>query len=95
MTDLFYIDLSLLKLGKIFDAVVPGTFIDMLGRKVTFKKADLQKYVKNTQDAIKAATTESGEVVAAGHAGLLMVKGPNVMLGYLNNEYYSKNSEQK
>ena len=72
MTDLFYIDLSLLKLGKIFDAVVPGTFIDMLGRKVTFKKADLQKYVKNTQAAIKAATTESGEVVglpidARGH----------------------------
>ena len=72
MDGLFYIDLALLKLGKIFDAVVPGTFVDMLGRKVTFKKSDLQKYVKNTQEAIEAATTESGEVVglpidARGH----------------------------
>lgn len=72
MNGLFYIDLATLKLGKIFDAVVSGSFVDMLGRKVTFKKSDLAAYVKNTMAAIEATTTESGEIVglpidARGH----------------------------
>lgn len=72
MSGFFYIELASLALGKAFDAVVSGNFVDMLGRKVTFKKADLQTYVKNTMEAIEATTTESGEVVglpidARGH----------------------------
>jgi acyl-[acyl-carrier-protein]-phospholipid O-acyltransferase/long-chain-fatty-acid--[acyl-carrier-protein] ligase len=35
---------------------------------------------------VKIACSESGRELPAGQAGLLMVKGPNVMLGYLNRE---------
>jgi acyl-[acyl-carrier-protein]-phospholipid O-acyltransferase/long-chain-fatty-acid--[acyl-carrier-protein] ligase len=36
--------------------------------------------------AVKIVDVESGHILAAGKEGLLMVKGPNVMLGYLNME---------
>jgi len=61
--EFFYIELAQLTDGKPFDALVPGTFIDMLGRKVIFKKNELNTYLKNTLAAIAATTTESGEVV--------------------------------
>jgi acyl-[acyl-carrier-protein]-phospholipid O-acyltransferase/long-chain-fatty-acid--[acyl-carrier-protein] ligase len=35
---------------------------------------------------VKIVSLDDGSVVATGKAGLLYVKGPNVMLGYLNNE---------
>ena len=35
---------------------------------------------------VKVICPESGRELPAGQAGLLMVKGPNVMLGYLNRE---------
>jgi len=36
--------------------------------------------------AVKVVDPESGEVLDAGRSGLIMVKGPNVMLGYLGRE---------
>ncbi|MBW8001558.1 MAG: AMP-binding protein [Planctomycetes bacterium] len=35
---------------------------------------------------VKVVSVESGELLGVGEAGLLFVKGPNVMLGYLNKE---------
>ena len=66
--EFLYIELAHLTAGKAFDALVPGTFIDMLGRKVTFKKSELQTYLKNTLAAIKETTTESGESTATSVA---------------------------
>lgn len=68
----FYVDMAQLTSGKDFDAMVAGSFVDMLGRKVVFKADDLATYVKNTQIAIDATKTESGELVglpidAKGH----------------------------
>lgn len=49
--------------GRPFDGLVPGEFVDMWGSEVRITKRDLKQFVKNTQDAIDATTTESGEVV--------------------------------
>lgn len=70
--EVLYVNLAQLANGRSFDAMVPGTFVDMLGRTVTFKKTELEKYVENTKGAIAATSTESGEVVglpidAKGH----------------------------
>lgn len=45
-----------------FDALVAGKYIDMLGRAVEFKAGDLEAYVNNTRAAIEATRGESGEV---------------------------------
>lgn len=60
---IFFIELAQLKQGKVFDALVPGSFKDMFGRKFSFKKTEMKTYLKNTLAAIAATTTESGEVV--------------------------------
>lgn len=63
-TNVLFVELqSPLTDGRAFDALVPGEHIDMLGREVQFKKSELADYVANTQKAIDAATSESGEVV--------------------------------
>ena len=49
--------------GSPFDALVSGSFTDMLGRVVEFKAADLQTFVANTMAAIEATRSESGEVI--------------------------------
>src|SRR5207244_309820 len=36
--------------------------------------------------SVRIVNTETGEPVPMGEAGLLLVKGPNVMVGYLGNE---------
>ena len=48
--------------GKPFDAFAPGAFKDMLGRPVEFKAGELSDYVANTQAAIEATRSESGDV---------------------------------
>ena len=54
---------SVLTEGAVFDAITVGTFIDMYGRKATFRENDLPKYVENTRANIEASITEEGEVV--------------------------------
>lgn len=49
--------------GKAFDGVASGSFIDMHGRVVVIKATDMPTYLKNTQAAIEASKTESGELV--------------------------------
>jgi len=49
--------------GRMFDALVAGTYTDMLGRVVEFKKKELAEYVSNTQQASEATRTESGDIV--------------------------------
>jgi hypothetical protein len=58
--------------GRAFDGVAFGTFNDMLGREITLEPDDAADYAANTQAAIDATTTESGELVglpidAQGH----------------------------
>jgi hypothetical protein len=58
--------------GAAFDGVAFGVFNDMLGREIELDADDAGKYVENTQAAIDATTTESGELVglpidAQGH----------------------------
>jgi hypothetical protein len=58
--------------GRAFDGVAFGTFRDMLGREIELDADDAGDYVDNTQAAIDATTTESGELVglpidAQGH----------------------------
>ncbi len=61
-SNIHFIELALSD-GAAFDALVPGTFTDMLGREVTISPSDLSKIVDNTIEAISAAVTKSGEVV--------------------------------
>jgi hypothetical protein len=49
--------------GKPFDAVAFGVFRDMLGREVEIDPDDADAIVANTQAAIEASATESGELV--------------------------------
>jgi hypothetical protein len=58
--------------GRAFDGVAFGTFSDMYGREITLEADDAAAFVANTQAAIAATTTESGELVglpidAEGH----------------------------
>lgn len=57
-----FVDLALAD-GKAFDGVAPGTFTDMLGRRVTISQERLAEMVANTIEAINATRTESGETV--------------------------------
>ena len=58
-----WIELATLEDGQPFDGMAFGTFVDMLGREVELEADDAADFVKNTEAAIKATTTESGEVV--------------------------------
>ncbi len=49
--------------GKTFDALAPGKFVDMYGRKLEIKTGDLEQYAENTRRAIDATKTEGGEIV--------------------------------
>lgn len=51
------------KPGKPFDGMRAGTFIDMRGTPVTFGAAELAEYVRNTNAAIEATKTPSGDIV--------------------------------
>jgi len=59
----FELSESVLTEGAAFDAITTGTFIDMYGRKATFREKDLPKYVDNTKANIEASITDEGEVV--------------------------------
>ncbi len=61
-SNIHFIELALSD-GATFDALVPGTFTDMLGREVTISPSDLSKIVENTIEAIGAAVTATGEIV--------------------------------
>lgn len=65
MTNLFLTELAedALTEGKAFDGVAFGTFRDMLGREITLDVDDADDFVANTQAAIDATKTESGELV--------------------------------
>ena len=65
MENLLFFELTadVLTSGKAFDALTVGTFTDMYGRKSTFRKKDLPKYVENTKAVIAASETDSGEIV--------------------------------
>lgn len=49
--------------GRAFDGMTHGHFIDMWGTEVKITQRDLETYVSNTLESIKASVTESGEVV--------------------------------
>lgn len=49
--------------NKPFDGMTHGDFTDMWGFDVHISKRDLQSYLANTLDAIKASTTASGQIV--------------------------------
>ncbi len=49
--------------GKPIDVVAPGEFVDMYGRPVKVKPEELPAYIENTQEALEATRTESGELV--------------------------------
>ena len=49
--------------GKTFDGFVAGNFIDMRGRRILVEEDELEDYVANTQAAIEATESESGEIV--------------------------------
>jgi len=49
-----------------------------------FRQATVGRPIPGVQ--VKIVHPESGKPMAVGQEGLLMVKGPNVMLGYLNKE---------
>lgn len=49
--------------GHKFDGMTHGHFIDMWGMEINISKRDLESYVSNTKEVIKASTTESGEIV--------------------------------
>jgi hypothetical protein len=51
------------EIGKPFDALAPGTFTDMHGRKVTLDESDFSTIVGNTMAAIQSTETESGKIV--------------------------------
>lgn len=57
-----FVDLALAD-GRPFDGLAAGEFIDMYGRKVSFKPDELDEYAANTQAAIEATRSESGELV--------------------------------
>ena len=64
MTNVLFIELqSALSDGSAFDALVSGTYTDMMGREIEFKADGLQDFVSNTRLAIEATRTEGGEVV--------------------------------
>src|SRR3990167_5450226 len=52
-----------LRAGQFFDGLAPGKFTDMHGQAVVIEPGELQTYIRNTQTAIEAARSESGEVV--------------------------------
>jgi len=64
-TNIFYVDLGpeALQDGKWFDGMSVGEFTDMWGSEVEIKDGDLDAYVENTVNAIRATITESGELV--------------------------------
>lgn len=49
--------------GKWFDGLASGEFTDMWGREIEIKTEDLQVFVSNTNGAIEATRSESGELV--------------------------------
>ncbi|KKN73390.1 hypothetical protein LCGC14_0400930 [marine sediment metagenome] len=49
--------------GKTFDGLVAGDFVDMHGRRILVEEDELEDYVANTQSAIEATESESGEIV--------------------------------
>jgi len=58
--------------GREFDGMAEGSFVDMMGREVNLNGAEFAQFAANTQDAILATRTDSGEVVglpidAQGH----------------------------
>ena len=56
----------------LIDGMAPGKFVDMRGKRVEFKKEDLQTFVTNTLAALETTKDENGEIVgfpidAIGH----------------------------
>jgi hypothetical protein len=49
--------------SKPFDGMAAGTFIDMYGRRATFKKEELSTYVANTKKALASTKDSSGAIV--------------------------------
>lgn len=49
--------------GKPIDALVAGTFVDMMGRRFEFTEEELAEYADNTQALIEDTATEDGEIV--------------------------------
>lgn len=49
--------------GKPIEILVPGTFIDMYGRRIQFEAEDFEAYVENTQAAIGQTIDSEGEPV--------------------------------
>ena len=63
-SNVLFIELeSALVEGRAFDALVSGSYTDMLGREIEFKAGELTDFVANTQAAIDATKAESGEIV--------------------------------
>lgn len=49
--------------AKSFDGMSAGSFVDMRGKRVEFKPAELEKYIENTRDVLESTRTDSGEIV--------------------------------
>ena len=62
-TGFLFTDLASLTDGKAFDGLTAGSFVDAHLQEVNIKTADLAAIVANTQKAILATKTESGEIV--------------------------------
>jgi hypothetical protein len=59
-----FVDLSAQADGaKPFDGMAAGEFIDMSGRKASFKKEDMAVYVKNTKAVLASTKDSAGNVV--------------------------------
>ncbi len=65
MTQFLFTELTATALtpGKAFDALAPGKFTDMRSQPVEISAEDLPTFLANTQRAIAATKSESGEVV--------------------------------
>jgi len=65
MTQFLFTELNAAALtaGRAFDALAPGKFMDMRGQPVEISAEDLPAFLANTQRAIAATKSESGEVV--------------------------------
>lgn len=62
-TGFLYFDLQSLTQGKPFSGFATGTYVDMLGRKITIKATDLKAFIKNTMKLI-------ADFQGKGHPGL-------------------------